>query len=106
MITSSIGKFTNGWFIGDFEPSLLRTGHFEVAHHRYPRGFRAQAHAHRVATEYNYIVAGDLVASGTRLGPGGIFAYEPGEVADVEFLEDTDLIIIKVPSVPSDKYPV
>jgi len=33
-----------------------------------------------------------------------MFVYYPKEVAEVTFLEDTDLIVIKWPSVPSDKY--
>ncbi len=35
-----------------------------------------------------------------------MFVYEPGDIADVEFLEDTNLIVVKWPSVPSDKYMV
>lgn len=104
MRTSRIGDFKAGWFIGDFEPTLLKTPAFEVAHHFYKKGFVGTPHVHKVATEYNYIVSGGLVASGKVLGPGEMFIYDPGEVADVSFLEDTNLIIIKTPSLPGDKY--
>ena len=37
---------------------------------------------------------------------GDIFILEPFEIADPEFLEDCDLVIIKTPSLPGDKYPI
>lgn len=104
MKTSRISNFVNGWLIGNFEPTLSKTPDFEVAHHKYPKGFSGTPHTHKIATEYNYIVKGRLIASGQELSDGEIFIYEPNEVSDVVFLEDTDLIIIKTPSVPGDKY--
>jgi len=35
-----------------------------------------------------------------------MFVYEPYDVANVTVLEDVDLIVVKWPSVPSDKYMV
>ena len=106
MLTRRIAEMRGGWFIGDFEPSVLRTRAFEVAHHRYPAGYRGEPHVHRVGTEYNYILRGRLVASGQQLGSGDIFVYQPGEVSDVTFLEESDLVIVKTPSVPGDKHAV
>lgn len=106
MKIDTIKKMTNGWMIGDFEPNVLRTKEFEIAHHHYKKDFKAVPHTHRMATEYNYIVSGHLIATGHELRAGNLFIYEPNDVADVVFLEDTDLIIVKVPSVPSDKYEV
>jgi quercetin dioxygenase-like cupin family protein len=103
MIVSNIKNYSNGWFIGNFEPSLLKTVAFEVAHHFYAKGFKGIPHTHRIALEYNYIVSGSLIASEKTLGTGDIFVYEPNDVSDVVFLEDTNLIIIKTPSIPNDK---
>jgi hypothetical protein len=100
----NIKSYTNGWFIGNFSPSLLKTEAFEVAHHFYHKGFKGTPHLHKIATEYNYILSGKLVASGKNLSDGDIFVYEPFEMSDVVFLEDTHLIIVKTPSVPNDKY--
>jgi hypothetical protein len=33
-----------------------------------------------------------------------MFVYHPNEVANVMFVEDTDLIVVKWPSIPSDKH--
>src|SRR5262247_3510763 len=94
----------NGWFIGHFEPAALRSPHFEVALQAHAKGHRAERHFHAEATEVTCVVRGRLVANGHELGPGAIFVYEPGEVCDVEFLEDTELIVVKTPSVPGDKH--
>jgi len=104
MDVANIKQFTNGWFIGAFDPAMLKTNQFEIAHHFYPKGFRGTPHTHKIATEYNYIVTGKLVANGKDLMAGEFFIFNPYEVANVEFLEDTNLIIVKTPSVPGDKY--
>jgi hypothetical protein len=106
MIVSSLKDHTNGWFIGDFMPSMLKTSAFEVAVHFYTTKTECFKHMHKIATEYNCIISGSLVASGRTLGKGTIFVYEPGETSDVTFLEDTTLVIVKTPSLPSDKYKV
>lgn len=104
MIISNIKSFTNGWFIGNFEPSLLKTKDVEIAHHFYTKDYKGISHMHKIATEYNYIVSGRLIASGKNLGNGDIFVYEPNDISNVSFLEDTNIIIIKMPSIPGDKY--
>ena len=95
---------TGGWLVGNFEPSLFKNTHVEVAHHTHDKGYIGDRHTHKIATELTYIVRGELVASDHHLVAGDIFIYYPNEVADVEFLEDTDLVVIKWPSVVDDKY--
>lgn len=102
----NINAMVNGWFIGNFKPSVFKNPFFEVAHHFHEKGFIGDKHTHKVANEINYIVRGKLIASGKVLMTGDIWEYEPNDVADVEFLEDTDLIVVKYPSVPNDKYPI
>lgn len=106
MKVANIADMKGGWFVGNFEPSVLKTGDFEVAHHHYKRGVTSDPHTHKLAVEINYILKGKAIVSGTTLETGDIFIYEPNDVADVRFLEDTDLVIVKAPSVPEDKYSV
>jgi len=40
------------------------------------------------------------------MSAGDMWIYEPNEVSNVEFLEDSDLIVVRWPSIPSDKYSV
>ena len=100
----NIKDMKNGWFIGNFEPSVFKNPFFEVAHHFHEAGFKGELHYHKIAPELTYIISGRLVASGEELFGGDMFLYEPNEIAQVEFLEDTHLIVVKWPSVPSDKY--
>jgi len=103
MIISNIDQFKMGWFVGNFEPTIYKNINFEVGHHNYKKGFASKPHTHRVSYEINYIVNGELIASGKHLKKGDMWVYEPNEISDVVFLKDTDLIIIKYPSLPEDK---
>ena len=104
MKTFNIGDMRAGWFIGDFEPSVFKNPFFEVAHHFHEAGYVGPKHYHKIAPELSYIIKGKLVASGQTLSTGDMFLYEPYDIADVRFIEDTDLIVVKWPSVPTDKY--
>ena len=42
--------------------------------------------------------------NGKTMSAGDMWIYEPNEVSDVEFLADSELIIVRWPSIPSDKY--
>lgn len=106
MDVSNIKEFKGGWFIGNFEPTLFKTKDFEIAHHKHPAGYLGQLHTHKIATEVTYIVKGYLTASGIPLSAGDMFTYYPNEIANVQFHENTDLIVIKWPSVPDDKYDI
>ena len=45
-----------------------------------------------------------MIVSGNELSAGDMFIYEPYDVADATVVEDVDLIVVKWPSVPSDKF--
>ena len=100
----NIKDMRGGWFIGDFEPSVFKNCFFEVAHHKHEKGHTAEYHTHKIAQELTYILKGKMKVSGKILTEGDIFIYEPYEVADATVIEDVDLIVVKWPSVPSDKY--
>ena len=36
-----------GWFVGDFEPSVLRTKNFEVGYHTHKKGDDTSNHYHK-----------------------------------------------------------
>jgi len=102
----NIKDFAKGWIVGNFEPAVYQNPHVEVAHHFHEKGFVGDKHTHKIGTELTYLVRGALLASGEKLETGDMFVYYPDEIADVEFLEDTDLIVVKWPSVTDDKYSV
>ena len=45
-----------------------------------------------------------MIINGVEFGPGEIYVSEPGEEYRAEYIEDTEVVAIKFPSVPGDKY--
>lgn len=103
MNKSHVNDYWGGWFIGNFEPSLLATGAFEVGYKRYSPGDTEPVHYQLTATEYTLVVSGRCRLGGVELGPGDIMEIGPNEPAGFEALEDVILVAIKTPSIPSDK---
>jgi len=98
-----IENFFRGWFIGDFEPSVLKTDLFEVGILEHKKGEHWPAHFHEHCTEINYLISGKMIIKGKELNSGDIFVLDKLEIADPEFLEDCKLVVIKTPSIPGDK---
>lgn len=103
MRVEKLENFHRGWFIGNFEPSLLKTSQFEVGILRHKKGEVWPCHYH-TAIEINYIISGQIKMHGQILNAGDVFVMEPYEVADPEFLSDCEVVVVKTPSTPGDKY--
>jgi hypothetical protein len=101
-----IDEMTRGWFIGDFDPSILKTKDFEVGILSFPKGHRKPPHYHKIATEYNVLISGTFTTNGITLNPGDIFVIETEEIVDPIFHEDCLILCVKVPSTPKDKYEI
>ncbi len=97
-------NMVKGWFVGDFEPTLLRSKDVEVAVKHYKAGDREDTHHHRIATEITVIVSGEVTMMGKRWSAGDIVQVEPGEATDFEALTDAVNVVVKLPSVMGDKY--
>ena len=95
-----------GWFIGDFEPSVLKTKNFEVGVLTHKKNEYWAPHFHKKATEYNLLLEGSMDVGGKRIEVGDIFIFEKEEVAAPHFLEDCKVLVVKTPSVVGDKYEV
>jgi hypothetical protein len=101
-----LADMVGGWFVGDFEPACLRTTSCEVACKQYERDAAEGAHVHRVAAEITLIVSGRARMNGRILAAGDIVVLQPGAPADFAALEPTTTVVVKLPSVAGDKYPV
>jgi hypothetical protein len=101
-----IDDMKDGWFIGNFDPSVLKTDKFEVGFHRHKRGDSTHDHYHKKSTEINVIVKGKMVVNGKELSTGDIFVFDPYVVSEAEFIYDTDLIVVRDASNTEDKYKV
>lgn len=106
MKKSHINNFWRGWFIGNFDPALLKTDQFEIGLLHHPKGEKWPKHYHKIGTEYNLLVEGRMIINGQEMIAGDIFVIEPNEVAEPDFLEDCKIVCVKMPSLPGDKYEV
>ena len=102
----NLEDFFRGWFIGNFEPTLLKTPDFEVGLLTHSKGEFWHPHVHKIADEYNLLIEGRMEICGQTIEKGQVFVIEKNTVADPVFLEDCKVLVVKVPSVPGDKYNV
>jgi hypothetical protein len=101
-----LNDMVGGWMVGDFAPTCIATTACEVACKHYPAGAVEAAHVHRVATELTLIAAGRVTMNGRTFAAGDIVILAPGEATDFRTLEPTTTVVVKMPSVKGDKYPV
>ena len=101
-----VNYLIGGWFIGDFDKSVLKTTEFEVAYKTHYAGEHWESHYHAQAEEINYLIEGTMSINGSTLIGPTIFVLEKMEVADPIFITDVKLIVVKTPSIPGDKFTV
>lgn len=93
-----------GWFIGNFEPVAFKTKDFEVGYARHKKGDIWDKHYHKKATEITAIIKGKIKINEEIFTEGDIIIIEPNEIADPQFLEDTEFVVIKTISDQDDKF--
>jgi mannose-6-phosphate isomerase-like protein (cupin superfamily) len=101
---TELSKMVRGWFVGDFEPTAVRSAEFEAAVQYYKAGDREPWHVHRIATEVTVIVSGRVLMNGVEFAAGSVVVIQPGHGTDFIALEDTVTSVVKIPSVKGDKY--
>jgi quercetin dioxygenase-like cupin family protein len=104
MKVSKLDNMIKGWFIGNFDPTLIKTNDVEVAVKEYKKGDYEEKHYHKIATEITVIVSGKVRMNGIEYKKGDIIVIEPNEVTDFEALEDTVNTVVKYPGTNNDKY--
>jgi len=102
--TFRLEDMTKGWFVGDFDPVVLRTKDAEVALKNYEAGATEARHMHKVAPEVTLIAKGRVRMNQVEYSEGDIILIDPGEATDFEALTDVTTVVVKVPSVAGDKY--
>lgn len=104
MKISDLKDYHRGWFIGNFEPSVLKTSDFEIGILTHKKDEFWPKHVHKISTEINLLISGLISINGTIISPGQIFVIDKNEPSKAVFLEDCKVLVIKIPSVPGDKY--
>jgi len=105
MKTYKLDDMIKGWFVGNFDPSIIKTNDVEVAVKKYNKGDSEQSHYHKIATEITVIVSGRVKMNGKEFGTGDIIVMEPNQETDFESLEDNTVnVVVKIPGANNDKY--
>ena len=104
MKKENLKNFIGGWFIGNFEPSLLQTNDVEVSVKTYSPGDYDKEHFHKIGTEYTVIVKGRVKMLGNEYKEGDILTILPMESTDFLALTDVITVVVKIPGASNDKY--
>lgn len=102
----NIENMIGGWFVGDFQPSVLQSQAVEVAVKWYSQGHTEDTHIHKLADEVTVIISGSARINGEMFYPGDIVMIHRGEAASFHAIEQTSTVVVKMPSVRNDKYKV
>ena len=103
MIFGNVADYTRGWFVGDFEPSLVRLQDFEACYKSFSAGERESPAVQFRAKELTLVVHGDAQINGVVLREGDLCLVLPGESADFFAVTDCKVVGIKFPSITNDK---
>lgn len=104
MKTADLKNFIKGWFVGNFDPSLIKTNDVEVAIKRYKAGEHESSHYHKIATEITAIVSGEVEMNGIKYVADDIIVIEPNDRTDFKCLTDVVTVVVKYPGANNDKY--
>ena len=104
MKTVRLESMVKGWFVGNFDPTLIRTNDVEVAVKEYMKGDVEERHYHKRCTEITVIVSGKVNINGVEYTKGDIIVIEPNQAADFKVLEDTSTTVVKYPGANDDKF--
>lgn len=104
MKVSNLSDMTKGWFVGNFDPSLIKTRDVEVAVKTYKKGDYEEKHYHKIATEITVIVKGSVKMNGIVYKENDIIIIEPNEKTDFLALQDAICTVVKYPGASNDKY--
>lgn len=99
-----LDSMTKGWFVGDFEPTVIKTKNCEVGIKFYSVGAKESAHYHAEAEELTVVLSGRVRMNNSVFESGDIVKVNKNEVVEFEALMDTTTVVYKSLSVAGDKY--
>lgn len=91
-----------GWFIGSFPGAAFVSDQVEVCYTVEQVG-KPLSHYHTKCTETIFVVRGKMLHQGKQYTKGDIIVLEPGEINDCEYLEETEVVAVKIPAGGDDK---
>ena len=99
-----LNDMVNGWFVGNFNPSLIKTEDVEVAIKKYQAKECEDRHYHKIATEVTVVLDGEVEMNGVKCTAGDIVVMEPFKSTDFIAISDATIVVVKHPGATNDKY--
>ena len=99
----NISDMKGGWFIGNFKPTAFQSDNAEVSFKLHPKNEKWDTHYHEFLTEINLLIRGKMIIQDKEINEGDIFILEPKEIADPIFLEDCEIVCVKIPRITGGK---
>jgi mannose-6-phosphate isomerase-like protein (cupin superfamily) len=106
MRVDKLDQMVRGWFVGDFSPVAYRSSDFEVGVKRFAAGESETPHVHKIITEVNCVISGRVQFNGKEFGAGDIITIEPSDACAFRSITESVIVVVKSPSIPSDKHVV
>lgn len=104
MISDNLSRFIKGWFVGNFEPSLIKTNDVEVGVKTYNKDDYEENHFHKIATEITVVISGSVAMNNKIYKSGDIIIIRPYEHTNFKALEPSTCVVVKYPGANNDKY--
>lgn len=92
-----------GWIIGDFFPSVVKTKDFEIAIKEFGADDAIPTHIHDQVSELTVVLDGQCVMNKEILNPGDGVMLNPGEISCFKTPIGCRVLVVKFPSIPHDK---
>ena len=99
----NLNEYTKGWLVGNFSPALFQSNDVEVGVKKYKSGDKEARHVHNFVDEYTIILTGVVKMNDKTYSENDIIYIPKTTSTDFECLEDSITLVIKTPSIPSDK---
>jgi hypothetical protein len=99
-----LDQMVKGWFVGNFNPTVLSTNAVEIAVKKYMAGEYESPHYHKIATEITVISDGEVKMNGIHYKSGSIIVIEPNQVTDFMAITNVTTTVVKFPGTNDDKY--
>ena len=100
----NLKNMIKGWFIGNFEPTILKTDLFEIAIKKYKAGDEEKEHYHKIAKEFTIVVSGVVSFDGEKYYEDDVIIIDKNEIVKFKSITDSKTLVIKIPSCVNDKY--
>lgn len=97
-------EYVRGWLIGDFEPSIEKNKDIELGYLFHEKDSIWDYHYHKESKEINILINGSMIINNIKYNKNELFIIDKNIISCPQFIENCDVLCIKIPSKSKDKY--